>query len=141
MEHMRKGTSAIFTNQLGEAEEILSSGCEHEEGYELLEGERDLRGAFALQRALATVIRGVASLSDDQLDECRERLFEADKLVADSTDPHWVGKNVVRGVTTTFLSLCPALYRQRCANRPRSRHKPSILPPTPFAHSCIIILT
>jgi len=41
-----------------------------------------------------------ASLSDDQLDECREKLFEADKLVADAPDPHWVGKNVIRGVTT-----------------------------------------
>ena len=58
-----------------------------------------MRGGFALQRALASVIRGVASLSDDQLDECRERLFEADRLVEEASDPPWVGKNVIRGVT------------------------------------------
>jgi len=97
MARMQEGTTLIFVNRLDEAEVVFRRGME---GGELLEGDRDVRGSFGLQYAMASVIKGIASLSDDQLDECRERLFEADELVANSTDPDWVGKSVIRGVCT-----------------------------------------
>ena len=59
----------------------------------------DLRGAFALNYALASVIRGVASMANDQLDECMARLQAADALAC--LDCEWVGKPVVRGVAVS----------------------------------------
>jgi hypothetical protein len=38
--------------------------------------EYDLRGAFALCHALTSVIKGVASLANDQLDECLQRCWQ-----------------------------------------------------------------
>lgn len=65
-----------------------------------VKGEHDLRGAFALNFALAAVIRGVLSMENDQLDECRERLIEADRLAADGDT--WVGQ--VRGPAASLTA-------------------------------------
>jgi hypothetical protein len=51
--------------------------------------EHDLRGAFALQYALTEVIKGLASLSNDQLDECLSRMWEADRLASEMDA--WIG--------------------------------------------------
>jgi len=98
MEQMKYGTGLVLVNKLTEAETALREGMEDEQA--LLSGERDIRAGFALQYALAAVTRGVASLSNDQLSECLERLWHADKLCVDSPDEHWVGKDVIRGACT-----------------------------------------
>uniref|UniRef100_A0A7S3UYN8 GOLD domain-containing protein n=1 Tax=Aplanochytrium stocchinoi TaxID=215587 RepID=A0A7S3UYN8_9STRA len=51
-----------------------------------------------MQYALVSVIKGVASLENDQLDECLVRLWEAEELAAKDSD--WLGKDVVRGIVT-----------------------------------------
>ncbi|GBG30334.1 Tetratricopeptide repeat protein 39C [Hondaea fermentalgiana] len=100
MAKMQMGTTMLFTNDFGGAESVFSSGMRNERPAEILkqEGVRDLRGAFALQYALVSVIKGVASLANDQLDECLQRLWFAEQLAAEDSD--WLGKSVVRGICT-----------------------------------------
>ena len=68
---------------------------------------RDTRGAFALQYALVGLLRGVSTLSDEQLPECKSRLWHADALASLDTD--WVGKRVVRGVCTLCAGIVHCL--------------------------------
>ena len=53
----------------------------------------DLRGAFTLQYAIVGLLRGVASMEENQLDTSLARLWEADALAA--RDVPWVGRKVV----------------------------------------------
>jgi len=71
---------------------------------------RDTRGAFALQYALVGLLRGVSTLSDEQLPECKSRLWHADALASLDTD--WVGKRVVRGVCTLCAGIVHCLQRE-----------------------------
>ena len=70
---------------------------------------RDVRGAFALQYAIVGLMKGVASLANDQLDECLARLWEADALA--TLDTNWVGKKVVRGVCTLCAGVVQCLQQ------------------------------
>ena len=67
-------------------------------GKDTLQQGHDLRGAFALNYALTSVIRGILSMANDQLDECADRLWNADALAAEADE--WIGKAVVRGICT-----------------------------------------
>ena len=53
------------------------------------------------------LMRGVASLANDQLDECLARLWEADALAA--MDTPWIGKKVTRGVCTLVAGIVQCL--------------------------------
>ena len=75
--------------------------------------KRDVRGAFALMHAMVAVLRGIASLANDQLDECMARLQAADALAC--RDCEWVGKPVVRGVCTLAIGLVQCMQHQLVA--------------------------
>jgi len=100
MNKMALGTRLLFLNDFDGAETMFLSGMKNDRsGTVAADGEvRDVRGAFALEYALVSVIRGVASLADDQLDECLERLWYAEELA--SNDSEWIGKSMVRGIVT-----------------------------------------
>ena len=125
---VREGTRLYLTNDFARAEEIFKQGMgQSVGGSAALKGEqndeeeeadaihanaddlsaRDVRGAFALQFAIVGLMRGVASLANDQLDECLARLWEADRLAA--LDAPWVGKKVVRGVCTLCAGVVQCL--------------------------------
>ena len=87
--------ASVSLKSIAEEEGEAKSGC------------KDLRGAFALQLALVSVIKGAASLANDQLDECLQRLWEADELAKEGED--WIGRAVVRGVTTLMGGVIQCL--------------------------------
>ena len=107
MARMHDGTSLLFSGRLEEAEAVFATGMEQALAADAVEGEHDLRGAFALNFALAAVIKGVASMENDQLDECRARLLEADRLAA--AGDAWAGQDVVRGICTLQLGAVQVL--------------------------------
>lgn len=112
MAKMQMGTTMLFTNDFGGAESVFSSGMRNKRDSALLKkfkNARDLRGAFALQYALVSVIKGVASLANDQLDECLQRLWYAEQLAAEDSD--WLGKSVVRGICTLVGGVVQCLQR------------------------------
>eukprot|EP01052_Picozoa_sp_SAG31_P019704 SAG31_NODE_1448_length_8310_cov_6.709171_7_plen_160_part_00 len=109
MEQMHEGTKQLFLGNLETAEAIFCTGMQQagDAVDQAGQGEHDLRGAFALNFALAAVIRGVLSMENDQLDECRERLLEADRLAAEGDN--WIGQAVVRGIVTLQLGAIQVL--------------------------------
>eukprot|EP00947_MAST-08B_sp_MAST-8B-sp1_P000601 g601.t1 len=97
MDQMNHGTSLLFVNKYADAEEVFKKGMEWSDGRARSKpGERDLRSAFALEWALVSVVKGMASLSNDQLDECLARLWTCDALAQKAEA--WVGRKVVRGI-------------------------------------------
>ena len=129
---MREGTRLYLSNEFSKAEELFQRGMvgrgesamavksskANEEPAEEDSAPadcdrielRDTRGAFALQYAIVGLMRGVASLAADQLDECQRRLWEADALAA--LDTSWVGRKVVRGMCTLVAGLVQCLQRE-----------------------------
>mmetsp|Transcript_8809 Transcript_8809/g.16447 ORF Transcript_8809/g.16447 Transcript_8809/m.16447 type:complete len:722 (+) Transcript_8809:287-2452(+) len=108
MAKMQLGTRLLFINDFQGAETVFHNGMNNvREGDDKVEGLRDLRGAFALQYALVSVIKGVASLANDQLDECLQRLWHAEEL--SSKDSEWLGKSVVRGICTLMGGVIQVL--------------------------------
>lgn len=122
MAAIEEGTRLYLTNDFVKAEQVFragmggtgvnaSSGAGQEENDEDEPDQgvsddlaaRDVRGAFALNYAMVHLLRGVASLSNDQLDECLSRLWEADRLA--SLDTNWVGKKIIRGVCTLCAGI------------------------------------
>jgi hypothetical protein len=88
MERMHTGIRMLFMNQFEESEAAFLRGIQEEpSASDRAPGEHDLRGAYALQYALTSVIKGVASMEDDQLDECRERCAQSAKLAAMASRP------------------------------------------------------
>lgn len=73
------------------------------------DAEIDLRGAFALQYAIVGLLRGVASMEDDQLDTSLSRLWEADAMAA--LDAPWVGRKVVRGLCQLMAGIVECLRK------------------------------
>ena len=120
---IREGTRLYLTNDFAAAEALFKRGAgnevaaatnakedeeDEEETRDTIE-TRDVRGAFALQFAVVGLLRGVASLANDQLDECLSRLWEADRLA--SLDTPWVGKKVTRGVCTLVAGVVLCLQQ------------------------------
>ena len=67
------------------------------------------RSAFALEWALVSVVKGMASLNNDQLDECLERLWTCDAL-AQKADV-WVGRKVVRGICVLCAGMVQIMQK------------------------------
>ena len=124
---LREGTRLYLTNDFTGAEILFKRGFESgappvdiadDDAAEDDEGSftptdnleaRDMRGAFALQYAIVSLMRGVASLANDQLDECAARLWEADRLA--KLDTPWIGKKLVRGVCTLVAGIVQCLQQ------------------------------
>ena len=125
---LREGTRLYLTNDFSGAEILFKRGFESgappvdiadDDAAEDGEGSftptdnleaRDMRGAFALQYAIVSLMRGVASLANDQLDECAARLWEAD-IASLKLDTPWIGKKLVRGVCTLVAGIVQCLQQ------------------------------
>eukprot|EP00565_Helicotheca_tamesis_P005358 CAMPEP_0185735250 /NCGR_PEP_ID=MMETSP1171-20130828/24688_1 /TAXON_ID=374046 /ORGANISM="Helicotheca tamensis, Strain CCMP826" /LENGTH=693 /DNA_ID=CAMNT_0028405473 /DNA_START=3 /DNA_END=2084 /DNA_ORIENTATION=+ len=121
IESIREGTRLYLSNDFQAAENLFREGMEHgtvkndnddttntpkeEDGTKI-----DLRGAFAVQFAIVGLLRGVASMEDDQLDECLSRLWKADELA--SNDTAWVGRKVCRGICYLMAGIVECLRKQ-----------------------------
>jgi hypothetical protein len=101
MAKMNEGITRLFLNDFKEAETIFLKGMDDDSGRK--SDEHDLRGAFGLNYGLAAVIRGISTLSNDQLDECQERMWEADRLASEGDK--WIGQDICRGICTALGGL------------------------------------
>lgn len=88
-----EGLRLLFVNDYHGAEDLFKSAAQRGPGRP---GGRDFRGVFALEWTLVSFLFGVLSFANDQLDECLERVWIAEKLVAEE-DP-WIGQRIVHGV-------------------------------------------
>mmetsp|Transcript_24103 Transcript_24103/g.54954 ORF Transcript_24103/g.54954 Transcript_24103/m.54954 type:complete len:639 (+) Transcript_24103:80-1996(+) len=97
MEEMRVGIKSIFTLDLEESAAVFEKGMARDLDTDpLVDEEYDLRGSFGLMNSLAALLHGLASLADDQLRECQDRVWRAEGMA--QLDKEWDGKNIVRGV-------------------------------------------
>ena len=140
MDLMHEGIKKMFCNDFSGAEEVFLEGMklkrsdmeiedesaqeesaaldndeeEDENDDDIIDGDvlkkRDLRGAFALNYAIVSVLRGIASLSDDQLAECESRLWEAKALA--EKDTNWIGRRVVVGVAQLTAGIVQVLQQK-----------------------------
>ena len=91
IELLRHGITCLFNNKLDDAEDTFKIG--KEKVFNELDGDHDMRDSFALVYALVLVLKGIGSLSQDQLTECVVRLKDADSISCSIKD-NWVGKKV-----------------------------------------------
>lgn len=96
---MDQAMDAWMNNDWDGTEELLLQGINNKS--KPLKGEHDMRGAFAMTRAVITMVKGIATLADDQMKEAEAALKEADAVAA--KDTNWAGKKVIRGVLVTML--------------------------------------
>lgn len=95
---MERGVKLLFSNALVDAEDTFEKGIEEPRSADVLaEGEHDLRAEFAFNWALASMIRGIASLADNQFDECLSRIWQADGIAKRAPDSKWIGHQIIRG--------------------------------------------
>jgi len=107
MDLIHKAVHELFTNRFEQSEKTLQEGMERSPSQ--IQGDHDLRGAFALIYALVSVMRGIATFADDQLIECESRLKRADELAC--KDDAWVGRKVVRGICTIQIGVIQILQQ------------------------------
>ncbi|KAK3261526.1 hypothetical protein CYMTET_29568 [Cymbomonas tetramitiformis] len=139
MQKLEKGILYIWTNQLEEAEHMFLVGMGSEEAvaddvvpdfapaeaaadeattHAADTGEtaddslerRDLRGCFGLMYSFVGLIRGIASMENNQLEEAIKRLQRTEKLTAHDTN--WIGRKVVRGLACLLGGLVMCLQRE-----------------------------
>mmetsp|Transcript_10802 Transcript_10802/g.16587 ORF Transcript_10802/g.16587 Transcript_10802/m.16587 type:complete len:692 (+) Transcript_10802:183-2258(+) len=123
LDSIREGTCLYLSNDFKAAEALFRKGMlygtviddeaevkKDDASSEDATDKIDLRGAFGLQFAIVGLLRGVASMEDDQLDECLSRLWEADALVA--KDKAWVGRKVCRGTCYLVAGIVECLRKQ-----------------------------
>jgi hypothetical protein len=71
----------------------------------------DMRGPFALLRALTALLTGLASFENDQIQDCLERLLAAE-AVAGLDKREWVGKTLVQGICTLLAGIMQCTQHQ-----------------------------
>ncbi|EER12553.1 conserved hypothetical protein [Perkinsus marinus ATCC 50983] len=113
LEKLRRGTACVFLNQFEEAEKIFRSGIFANSEYDMLpvpaQGH-DLRPAYAFQWALASLLDGLASFANDQLDDCLSRVWLTEKLAGESPD-QWIGQRFLRGMCYMFGGIVQILQQ------------------------------
>jgi len=95
----------LLANRLTDAEQKLDTAVKEVEGrnIDFRTGEHDLRGCFAFVRALISLINGLASMEDNQLQLVSERVWAADALCV--LDSDWAGRTVLRGLCLLVAGL------------------------------------
>jgi len=97
MEQCHKGIHKLFTNDIRGAEAIFLQGF-MKDGV-ILEPpgseKRDLRFAYGMGNAICSFILGVATFEKDQLDDCLERIWIAEKLTHVND---WLGNRLMGGL-------------------------------------------
>ncbi|KAF4656277.1 hypothetical protein FOZ61_007057 [Perkinsus olseni] len=113
LDKLRRGTACVFLNKFEEAEKIFRSGIFANSEYDMLPVPargHDLRPAYAFQWALASLLDGLASFANDQLDDCLSRVWLTEKLAAESPD-QWVGQRFLRGMCYMFGGIVQILQQ------------------------------
>ncbi|KAF4669397.1 hypothetical protein FOL47_002557 [Perkinsus chesapeaki] len=110
---LKEGTACVFLNKFDDAERIFRGGIFVNSEYEMLPVPKhghDLRPAYAFQWALASLLDGMASFANDQLDDCLSRVWLTEKLAAESPD-QWVGQRFLRGMCYMFGGIVQILQQ------------------------------
>lgn len=96
---MREGIRLLLSNQIAEANVCLEKGAEEVKSRGTIDfaaGDHDLRGGFAFVNAIMSLMQGMASLENNQLQTVLERIWVADDLLV--ADGAWAGRTVMRGL-------------------------------------------
>jgi len=106
---MREGLRLILTNRFCEAEELFARAAEETQArtVNLEAGDHDHQGAFAFLGALASVVRGLATLEDNQLVDTLARLRNAENLC--NLDTPWAGRTVLNGFCVLLIGVVQTL--------------------------------
>eukprot|EP00929_Paragymnodinium_shiwhaense_P069630 TRINITY_DN35112_c0_g1_i1.p1 TRINITY_DN35112_c0_g1~~TRINITY_DN35112_c0_g1_i1.p1 ORF type:complete len:678 (-),score=190.08 TRINITY_DN35112_c0_g1_i1:23-2056(-) len=98
IEAMSDSIRLLLCNKVAEADKRLHEAGEEaaKRDFDFSKGEHDPRGAFAFVGAIMSLIHGLASLENDQLDTVLQRVWAADELLA--ADGDWAGRTVLRGL-------------------------------------------
>eukprot|EP00929_Paragymnodinium_shiwhaense_P067956 TRINITY_DN34156_c3_g2_i1.p1 TRINITY_DN34156_c3_g2~~TRINITY_DN34156_c3_g2_i1.p1 ORF type:complete len:779 (-),score=196.17 TRINITY_DN34156_c3_g2_i1:86-2422(-) len=108
--NIEKAVTLVFTNRFAEAEELSRCGAEAPKPGPHAGGGRpvrDLRSGFALHWTLVALMQGLASLANDQLDECLRRI-DATRALAGSMED-WAGQRVILGVSLLLTGVVQVL--------------------------------
>lgn len=93
---MHEGVRRLFVNDFKAAEEIFNRGAREVAPSVDGSSSRDLRGAFALNWTMVSLLFGLLSFANAQLEECLQRVWLAEKLTLE--DPPWVGQRIILGI-------------------------------------------
>lgn len=95
---MNDGLRLILVNELAQADTHFATAVEEaaKRTPNFEASEHDRRGAFAFVGSLAALLRGLATLENNQLGDALERLKRADELI--DMDAPWAGKTVLKGL-------------------------------------------
>jgi len=106
---MHEGLRLILTNEFAAAERLFAAAVQDlgARSVDLAAGEHDHRGAFAFVGSLAALLRGLATLDNNQLSDALERLRSADELI--SADSKWAGKTVLKGFCVLLMGIVQAM--------------------------------
>jgi hypothetical protein len=107
--HIMHTLSILYFWCLTQAEEVFRGGMDMPPPAEG-DDDYDLRGSMGMQFALTAVIKGIASLSNDQLDVCQQRLWEVPSPPAPPIPPSLIPSLSSFGVFLWCIPLCPAFY-------------------------------
>jgi len=88
----------MLGNRLQEAEDLLAASSENvaKRDFRFDAGDHDMRGCFTFVSALMSLINGLASLENNQLDTVLQRVQRADEEL--QLDGDWPGRTVLRGL-------------------------------------------
>eukprot|EP00928_Gymnodinium_smaydae_P052574 TRINITY_DN3656_c1_g5_i2.p1 TRINITY_DN3656_c1_g5~~TRINITY_DN3656_c1_g5_i2.p1 ORF type:complete len:633 (+),score=96.20 TRINITY_DN3656_c1_g5_i2:39-1937(+) len=89
-----EGVRLLFCNDFRSAETTFLEGFQAPEPGK---GAHDLRAEFAFNWALAALIRGIATLQNDQFDECLRRVHIAVDAAEHACDASWIGHQIILG--------------------------------------------
>mmetsp|Transcript_17324 Transcript_17324/g.40367 ORF Transcript_17324/g.40367 Transcript_17324/m.40367 type:complete len:701 (-) Transcript_17324:141-2243(-) len=105
IETINDSLALMLANRLADAEQKLDEAVKEVEtrSIDFNAGEHDLRGCFAFARALISLINGLASMEDGQLQLVLDRVWAADALVV--LDSDWAGRTVLRGLCLLVAGL------------------------------------
>ncbi|CAE7624219.1 Ank3 [Symbiodinium sp. CCMP2592] len=95
---MEDSIKLMLSNRLQDAEDCLDSAAEDVSQRDFLfdAGDHDMRGCFTFVSALMSLLNGLASLENNQLDIVLQRVRNADEEL--TKDEDWPGKTVLRGL-------------------------------------------
>lgn len=95
---MEDSIKLMLSNRLQDAEDCLDSASADVSQRDFLfdAGDHDMRGCFTFVSALMSLLNGLASLENNQLDIVLQRVFSADEEL--TKDEDWPGKTVLRGL-------------------------------------------
>lgn len=114
MAELQEGIRLLFVNEFKAAEELFQRGAHREPLQQSLgaavgpngPAARDLRGAFALIWTLVSLMFGMLSFANDQLDECLRRVWLAEGLLLE--DRQWVGQRMCLGMVYLIAGVVQA---------------------------------